>query len=414
MANYTIELRQLVRRGYRLNLDSYPIFDESHRKILNDKIIQHYWFREIGQETPDRFNHYLGVRMNEIMPYYNELFKTTMIDYDPLVTEFFERTENKSSTTDEKTNDNVTAVSVNKESTRNASKDSGSEKLTGTDSTIGNRTEGREANTLRTDDLTEKLTSNKGEVTDSTVTSNATNTEKSDVSETTNSTETKTTDMSSTEKSTSQRTTNSSSTESDEFSDIPQTPRTYTRTTDPSTGVITETGTDYVTTVDNKRNVSNTTESGTVNTEGTNKGTETITTDNSVSRETNVNGTADSDTKTKGTVTTQIDSTTTNTGTVNTDETSTLKGEESSNKNYDSTKTTSGSSDSESAKDGNSISDTKGAHETKGSFIDKLSSFVSGRSGKSPAELISLYRSTILNIDLEIIQNLSDLFMEVF
>lgn len=37
MANYTIELGQLVNRGYPLALNDYPIFDESHRDVLNKK-----------------------------------------------------------------------------------------------------------------------------------------------------------------------------------------------------------------------------------------------------------------------------------------------------------------------------------------------------------------------------------------
>ena len=48
MSKYTIELRELVGRGYGLALSDYPIFDERHRASLNQKIIDHYYFREIG------------------------------------------------------------------------------------------------------------------------------------------------------------------------------------------------------------------------------------------------------------------------------------------------------------------------------------------------------------------------------
>lgn len=86
MAKYTIELYSLMDLGYELNLDAYPIFDEDYRDGLNEKIVNHYYFREIGQETPDRFNFMLGRTMNEIMPYYNQLYKSERDAFDYLTT----------------------------------------------------------------------------------------------------------------------------------------------------------------------------------------------------------------------------------------------------------------------------------------------------------------------------------------
>ena len=72
MSNYTIELGELVESGYKLPLDSYPIWDESKRSELNQMLINHYFFDEIGLETPDRFAQRLSTAMYEIMPYYNQ------------------------------------------------------------------------------------------------------------------------------------------------------------------------------------------------------------------------------------------------------------------------------------------------------------------------------------------------------
>lgn len=80
MANYTIELGQLVEAGYKLPLDTYPIWDESERETLNQMIINHYYFDEIGFETPDRFSRYLGAAMAEIMPGYNQLARLRLTD----------------------------------------------------------------------------------------------------------------------------------------------------------------------------------------------------------------------------------------------------------------------------------------------------------------------------------------------
>lgn len=84
MSSYTVELRQLIQNGYDIGLKDYPIFDESYRETLNNKIITHYWMREIGAETAGLFKLYLNRTMDEIMPYYNQLYRSTQLDFDPL------------------------------------------------------------------------------------------------------------------------------------------------------------------------------------------------------------------------------------------------------------------------------------------------------------------------------------------
>lgn len=67
-------------------IEHYPIFDSEYRDILTGKIVDRYWNREIGVETIDMFQMVLRRRMNEIMPYYNELYKSTLLTFDPFVT----------------------------------------------------------------------------------------------------------------------------------------------------------------------------------------------------------------------------------------------------------------------------------------------------------------------------------------
>lgn len=87
---YTETLGNLIALGYdtddklHLSADYYPIYDENHRTDLNEKIIRHYALREIGQETAQQFIFYLGVTMAEIMPYFNERYKTLDMKYNPL------------------------------------------------------------------------------------------------------------------------------------------------------------------------------------------------------------------------------------------------------------------------------------------------------------------------------------------
>lgn len=85
MSKYTTELRYIIESGYDLQaLKSYPIFDENYRQILNQYILNHFWLREIGAETVGEFDLFLTNTMNEIMPYYNGLFKMAMSEIDPL------------------------------------------------------------------------------------------------------------------------------------------------------------------------------------------------------------------------------------------------------------------------------------------------------------------------------------------
>jgi hypothetical protein len=85
MANYTTQLRTIIESGYHLtSLDQYPVYDENFRPVLNKMILDKYWFREIGLETPEMFNWFLRVKLGEIMPYYNKMYQSELIVIDPL------------------------------------------------------------------------------------------------------------------------------------------------------------------------------------------------------------------------------------------------------------------------------------------------------------------------------------------
>ena len=91
MGFYTPTIDNLIRSNFDLGLDKYPIFNEAYRKTLNDKILDHYRFRESGLETPMLFKLYLNRKMNEIMPYYNQLYESELLEFDPITN--FEYTE---------------------------------------------------------------------------------------------------------------------------------------------------------------------------------------------------------------------------------------------------------------------------------------------------------------------------------
>ena len=62
----------------------FPIFDESYRLPLEIKILKHFYTREIGVETVGLWKLKLDTKMNEIMPYYNQLYKTELLEFNPL------------------------------------------------------------------------------------------------------------------------------------------------------------------------------------------------------------------------------------------------------------------------------------------------------------------------------------------
>lgn len=98
MSRYTVELHSLEEAGYDLGLSTYPIFDEDYRPILNNKIIEHYAFREIGLETPALFARFMARKMGEIMVYYNQLYKSELIPIQALTRLDYSEDYDRSST----------------------------------------------------------------------------------------------------------------------------------------------------------------------------------------------------------------------------------------------------------------------------------------------------------------------------
>lgn len=127
MSKYTMELRELFTpikynpplftkeqvegffKDYELSdfltPEQIAVIEESgtwSKDKLAKKIVDHYYMREIGQETIGLFKHYARVTMNEIMEEYLPLIYSSSIEYDPLInvnyTETFSRTANIDST----------------------------------------------------------------------------------------------------------------------------------------------------------------------------------------------------------------------------------------------------------------------------------------------------------------------------
>ncbi len=87
----------------------YPIFDESYRSVLETKIIRHFYTREIAAETVGLWKLWLESRMNEIMPYYNQLYKSELLEFNPFydvdLTKDYNKKKNETGNTDSEYSD---------------------------------------------------------------------------------------------------------------------------------------------------------------------------------------------------------------------------------------------------------------------------------------------------------------------
>lgn len=73
----TVELRELVKSGINVWQFDYPSYYKGEEKeAFEQKVLDHYWMRQIGLETPGRWLHYFRSRIREIMPYYIQLYES--------------------------------------------------------------------------------------------------------------------------------------------------------------------------------------------------------------------------------------------------------------------------------------------------------------------------------------------------
>lgn len=80
-----MSVNQIVEKALPSVFDfPFPIFDETYRTLLEKKILKHYYTREIGLETVGLWKLKLDTKLNEIMPFYNQLYKSTLLDFNPL------------------------------------------------------------------------------------------------------------------------------------------------------------------------------------------------------------------------------------------------------------------------------------------------------------------------------------------
>ena len=73
----------------------FPIFDETYRTPLEVKILRHYYTREICEETVGLWKLRLQDKLNMIMPYYNQLYASELLRFNPLYDIDYQSVHNK-------------------------------------------------------------------------------------------------------------------------------------------------------------------------------------------------------------------------------------------------------------------------------------------------------------------------------
>jgi hypothetical protein len=148
--NSASSLSERIEKGRTLlfNFD-YPIFDSNYKKIFETHFIRNFFMREIGFETEGLFKFQLETWLLINMPYFNKIFESELIKFDPL-------TNTKLDVTQKKNND--------KTQTQN-SETNGNSNGSSTQSNTGNLSDEHFERHLRSDtpDSRLNLTANDGE-----------------------------------------------------------------------------------------------------------------------------------------------------------------------------------------------------------------------------------------------------------
>lgn len=73
-------------------------FDENYRSVLCKKILKHYYTREIGCETVGLWEMWMNTKLEEIMPYYNKMYESVNLEFNPLFDTDITTTHNRTET----------------------------------------------------------------------------------------------------------------------------------------------------------------------------------------------------------------------------------------------------------------------------------------------------------------------------
>lgn len=139
-----LSMAEKIEKGRKKLFDfQYPIFDESYRKVFETHFIRNFYMREIGFETEGLFKFNLETWLIIHMPYFNKLFESELIKYDPLENTRLNTTANKKNDTERNDNRDTTGnvKSNGKSNTKTSDKSNASGSSTEQGKTTGSVTD---------------------------------------------------------------------------------------------------------------------------------------------------------------------------------------------------------------------------------------------------------------------------------
>lgn len=176
LSKYTTEVRWFCESKYRgddtENIENviqatYPyilkadliteMFDPDYYPIIAKKIIRHYYFREIGAETVALWIFWMNTRFRELLPYYNALWKSALLEFDPFKDVDYTREGNKAGQNQESSTGKNTEVSNG--SANESNNFSNSEQVNSESTETGNANKNRSETGRETSD---RVTNNVG------------------------------------------------------------------------------------------------------------------------------------------------------------------------------------------------------------------------------------------------------------
>jgi hypothetical protein len=149
MASYTMPLREYIEMWSQDNEDlpvrdvietgrpklfdfDYPLFTPDYKKDFETKFIRQFYFTEIGFETEESFKFHLENWLNVNMPFWNNMYKSELITFDPLTNTKLDTTANK--TLDRTQNDQR---DITNHSTTNGTSNTTADSTSNTNTTSG-------------------------------------------------------------------------------------------------------------------------------------------------------------------------------------------------------------------------------------------------------------------------------------
>src|SRR6185312_7871534 len=128
-----LSFREKIEKGRKKLFDfDYPIFDPNYKAVLETHFIRKFYMREIGFETEELFKFQLETWLIINMPYFNKMFESELLNFDPLMNSEMSSEMSKTKDTDGKidsTNSGVNDVTSEQKMNGTQSNDRFSRKL---------------------------------------------------------------------------------------------------------------------------------------------------------------------------------------------------------------------------------------------------------------------------------------------